>query len=137
MNDAMKQQVGGSHYKGMKIEPFEFGHANGYDPEAFSIMKYVSRHRSKGGLEDLKKARHIVDIRVALFYRWGLPALATSTIPVATFIKENDIPEPDANTLRRLHFIACFNEVDSVLADAETLKSMIDKIVDTYQKETT
>lgn len=106
MNDAMTKQVGGTHYKGMKIEPFEFGHANRYDPETFSIMKYVSRHRAKNGAEDLNKGLHIVDIRLAQISRWGTPAIARDSIPVDTFIRENGIPEAEASILRKLHFWA-------------------------------
>jgi hypothetical protein len=60
---ALKDQVGGSHYKVMAIEPIEFSMRNGYDACIHSIIKYVSRHRSKNGLDDIKKARHFVRIR--------------------------------------------------------------------------
>jgi len=49
-------QVGGNHYEKMKIQPAEYIHANGLDFFEGNIVKYVTRHRSKNGSEDIKKA---------------------------------------------------------------------------------
>ena len=49
-------QVGGAHYEKMKIQPVEYIHANGLDFFEGNIVKYVTRHRSKNGAEDIKKA---------------------------------------------------------------------------------
>ena len=57
-------QVGGDHYKAMAIQPFEYITANGIAFAEGSIIKYVSRHRRKGGVEDLKKARHFLDLLI-------------------------------------------------------------------------
>lgn len=51
-----RQQVGGDHYSKMKIQPTEYIHANGLDFFEGNIVKYVSRHRSKNGAEDILKA---------------------------------------------------------------------------------
>ncbi len=64
MNDALATQVGGSHYKGMKIQPMEFSMANGLDACQHTIIKYVARFRSKGGVEDLEKAKHCIDMLI-------------------------------------------------------------------------
>jgi hypothetical protein len=64
-NDAYKTQHGGTHYVNMGMQPIYFAMVNGWDAGAFSILKYVSRHRTKNGLEDLKKARHFMDLRQA------------------------------------------------------------------------
>lgn len=61
---ALKTQVGGDHYKHYAIEPVEFTLANGLGFCEGSIIKYVARHRFKGGIEDLKKARHYIDILI-------------------------------------------------------------------------
>ena len=135
MNDAMQRQVGGSHYKDMKIEPFEFGTANNYDPATFSVMKYITRHRGKNGLEDLNKAIHIVDIRVAMFVRYGLPRPATSTILVGAYVYENNIPKPEARALLNLHLWACLGRDETFRADAVHMKSLIEEIAKTYKEE--
>lgn len=57
-------QVGGTHYKGMAIQPFEYIHKNGIGFAEGCVIKYVSRWRAKGGVEDLKKARHFLDLLI-------------------------------------------------------------------------
>ena len=61
---ALDVQVGGGHYKGMKIQPMEYSMANGLDACQHTIIKYVSRFRDKGGLQDLEKARHCIDMLI-------------------------------------------------------------------------
>jgi hypothetical protein len=63
---ALAVQEGGSHYKSMKIQPVEYIHANGLGYFEGNVVKYVSRWRSKGGLQDLKKARHYLDLLIEL-----------------------------------------------------------------------
>lgn len=63
---ALQQQEGGKHYKDMKIQPVEYIHANGLGFVEGCVVKYVSRWRSKGGLEDLRKARHFLDLLIEL-----------------------------------------------------------------------
>ncbi len=103
---ALSRQVGGTHYKGMKIEPFTFGLVNHYDPACFSILKYVSRHATKNGVEDLMKAQHIAFIRadeMPTDYRHP----ARGMIGIETYIDENRIPELEAKILRDNHEWAC------------------------------
>jgi hypothetical protein len=65
---ALKTQEGGSHYKDMKIQPMEYSMANSLNACQHTIIKYVSRYKSKNGLEDLKKARHTLDMLIELEY---------------------------------------------------------------------
>lgn len=58
-------QVGGDHYKNMAIQPIEYILANELGFAEGAVIKYVSRHNFKNGLEDLRKARHILDILIA------------------------------------------------------------------------
>lgn len=58
---ANKLQVGGSHYKDQAIQPWDYIASNGLGYLEGNIVKYVSRWQSKGGLEDLKKARHYLE----------------------------------------------------------------------------
>lgn len=62
-------QVGGSHYKNLAIQPIEYIHANGIGFAEGSVIKYVTRWRDKNGVKDLEKARHFIDLLIALEQR--------------------------------------------------------------------
>ncbi len=57
-------QVGGDHYTKLPIQPFAFIQANGLGFAEGNVVKYVTRWRDKGGVEDLKKARHYLDLLI-------------------------------------------------------------------------
>lgn len=61
----MEVQIGGDHYKRMKIQPMEFSMRNGLDACQHTAIKYVTRFRDKGGIEDLIKAKHVIDMLIA------------------------------------------------------------------------
>ena len=63
---ALGGQVGGAHYTKLKIQPVEYVHANNLGYFEGSVIKYVTRWRDKGGLEDLRKAKHFIDILIEL-----------------------------------------------------------------------
>jgi hypothetical protein len=55
---ANEQQVGGAHYAIKAIQPWDFIIANNIGYLEGNIIKYISRWKDKGGIEDLKKAQH-------------------------------------------------------------------------------
>jgi hypothetical protein len=57
-------QIGGDHYKRMKIQPMEYILANNLGFCEGSVVKYVSRYQFKNGIEDLKKARQNLDFLI-------------------------------------------------------------------------
>jgi hypothetical protein len=61
---AFSRQEGGNHYKDMAIQPVEFILKNGLGFCEGNVVKYVSRWRAKGGVEDLRKARHYLDLLI-------------------------------------------------------------------------
>lgn len=61
---ALDTQVGGNHYKKLKIQPMEYSMANGLDACQHTIIKYVTRFRDKGGIADLEKAKHTIDMLI-------------------------------------------------------------------------
>ena len=63
---ALGAQVGGTHYKEMAIQPVEYIHSNGIGYFEGNVIKYVSRWRAKGGVADLEKARHYIDLLLDL-----------------------------------------------------------------------
>lgn len=68
---ALARQEGGGHYKDLKIQPIEYIHANGIPFAEGSVIKYVTRWRAKGGVKDLEKARHFLDLLIELESRNG------------------------------------------------------------------
>jgi len=65
---ALDVQVGGEHYKKYKIQPVEFIVANDIPFLEGNVIKYILRHKFKGGAEDLKKAKHYIDLMLELYY---------------------------------------------------------------------
>lgn len=63
-----EREVGGDHYRKMKIQPIEFITANGLNFCEGNIIKYVARHKQKNGKEDLLKARHYIDLLIESEY---------------------------------------------------------------------
>lgn len=63
MSTGTGRQIAGTHYLNMGMQPIEFAMANGWDAGAFSILKYLSRHATKNGLQDVQKAKHFVELR--------------------------------------------------------------------------
>ncbi len=58
------QQVGGSHYKDMKIQPVEFILANELGFCEGNVIKYICRYKQKGGVQDLKKVVHYAELLI-------------------------------------------------------------------------
>ena len=63
---ALDNQVGGSHYKNLKIQPIEYIYANNMPFIEASILKYISRWRNKNGIQDLMKAKHFIELLIEL-----------------------------------------------------------------------
>jgi len=61
---ALESQIGGGHYKDMKIQPMEYSMANGLDACQHTAVKYISRFRQKNGVEDLRKAIHCIEMLI-------------------------------------------------------------------------
>jgi hypothetical protein len=59
-------QVGGEHYQNKAVQPWDAMQAWMTD-EQFkgflwgNVIKYIARWQDKGGIEDLRKARHYMD----------------------------------------------------------------------------
>ena len=60
---SFNRQVGGKHYLEWKIQPMEFFIANKISKAEGDIIQYLLRHKGNRK-EDLKKARHILDMLI-------------------------------------------------------------------------
>ena len=58
---ANDRQEGGGHYKAKAIQPWDYIISNNLGFLEGNVIKYVSRYKDKGGIEDLKKAQHYLE----------------------------------------------------------------------------
>lgn len=63
---ALDRQEGGDHYTKLAIQPMEYCHRNSLDAPALKVIKYVTRWRDKDGLDDLRKAKHALEVWIEL-----------------------------------------------------------------------
>jgi len=68
-NNPYDVQYGGNHYKQFVIQPLEFTVKNNLSFPQGCVVKYVTRFEDKGGLEDLRKAKHYLE--VIAFEKYG------------------------------------------------------------------
>lgn len=61
---ALKHQVGGGHYKDCAIQPIQYIFANELGFCEGNIVKYVTRWRAKGGIDDLRKVIHYAQLLI-------------------------------------------------------------------------
>jgi hypothetical protein len=61
--EATKKQVGGSHYQ-TAIQPIEYILANELGFCEGNIVKYATRWKDKGGVQDLEKIKHYCDFLI-------------------------------------------------------------------------
>ena len=58
------KQVGGNHYKKYKIQPVEFIIKNNIGFGEGNVIKYILRFKDKGGIADLEKAKHYIELLI-------------------------------------------------------------------------
>ena len=68
MSNVYKKQIGGDHYQSMKIQPSEFINENDLPFAEGNAIKYICRHRHKGEVQDLEKAKHYIDMIIERDY---------------------------------------------------------------------
>lgn len=68
---ATERQVGGDHYKSLKIQPIEYIDANNLPYLEGNVVKYVTRHASKNGVQDIDKAIHYLELIKQMRYSEG------------------------------------------------------------------
>ena len=59
-----RKQVGGTHYQNLAIEPIDYILANELDFCEGNVVKYVSRWKNKGGIQDLRKAAQNIEFLI-------------------------------------------------------------------------
>ena len=97
---ASHRQVGGAHYATLTIQPSEFIQRNQLGWCEGNAIKYVCRHGSKNGRQDIEKAIHYLQ----LLLEWEYPNAPID--PPACSHPPRD-PGPDACGLYRDRPLAC------------------------------
>ena len=64
-DEARNRQVGGDHYRSLDPQPWDvfenwLGHEGFVGYLIGTTFKYLVRYKDKGGVEDLKKAQHVL-----------------------------------------------------------------------------
>tara|TARA_R100001369_G_scaffold50729_2_gene77466 strand:+ start:1250 stop:1651 length:402 start_codon:yes stop_codon:yes gene_type:complete len=71
-DEALDKQVGGNHYKDCGIQPVEYIYSNGLDFLEGNVVKYITRHRTKGdGEQDIRKVIHYAEMILEMAYKKG------------------------------------------------------------------
>jgi hypothetical protein len=67
--DARQEQVGGDHYRGLRIQPVELTYMIGGTPAFQNVCKYICRVKEGTAkrFEDLEKAKHFVRLEAQMF----------------------------------------------------------------------
>ena len=64
----LEKQVSGSHYKNYEVQPVEFCQRNKLNYCESAAIKYLCRHRDKNGIDDLRKAKHYIELLIEIEY---------------------------------------------------------------------
>lgn len=105
---ALDRQVGGSHYTGRGVQPVEIWLSCLLGGCESSVIKYLTRWRDKGGVQDLRKAKHFLEIILEADnyqeqfarQRQAYPMHTSSNMTANDYIRANNIPEPEATAIR-------------------------------------
>jgi len=62
------KQIGGRHYMDMVEQPSEFINKNKLQFAEGNAIKYICRHKHKGEVQDLEKAKHYIDMIIERDY---------------------------------------------------------------------
>ena len=65
---ALTEQVGGDHYKSLAIQPVEYIVKNNLGWCEGNAVKYITRHKSKNGAADIRKAIHYLNLLLEMEY---------------------------------------------------------------------
>ena len=63
---ALNSQIGGDHYKNLKIQPVQYIYANNIPFVEGCIIKYATRWKNKGGIKDLEKIIHFTKLLIEM-----------------------------------------------------------------------
>lgn len=117
-----EHQVGGDHYRS-EYQHWDLVINISLPYLEAQAVRYISRWRKKGGIQDVEKANHFIQklrsVQEIVFpYRSSAKVpLSMIVIEVGKYVSTNNLPLPEALISR---YLACW-ETDEELAEAERL----------------
>ena len=121
-------QVGGSHYKQHKLQPYEFFVANNVPHQKASIIRRILRydHATGHGLTDLNKILHEVELIKNLSH-YNV-TVQQRVISVEEFVKTNEIDIEKAGIIYMImHYETDFRFLDVINLKVRELKRAYEK----------
>ena len=128
MSKALDTQVGGNHYKNLAIQPVEYIFKNNLGYFEGCVIKYVTRWKDKGGVQDLEKAKHFLELLIDLqeqYAKEGMLDVVKQDLAVPFVVEQaepHEHPERDNSDYRYLiladsvmyprYFVGTFEESD-------------------------
>lgn len=116
--NALETQVGGTHYKKLKMQPIELIAKANLNFFQGNIVKYISRYESKNGVEDVKKAKHYAELAWELqpknYAGWLKDSIAKK------YCLENGFNKRKTNTIRHAvlgNYISVIKECNSLIEE--------------------
>lgn len=64
MTTPLEKQIGGDHYKSLKIQPIEYILDNDLGWCEGNIVKYITRWKQKNGVDDIRKVIHYAELLI-------------------------------------------------------------------------
>lgn len=81
-------QEGGSHYKDRGIQPVEYTEANKLNFQQGNVVKYITRHKEKNGVEDLGKVVHYALLEA--YFTYGIEGSTKLKQKILKMVGESD-----------------------------------------------
>lgn len=104
---ALDVQIAGSHYNARSIQPIEYVYANSLGFCEGNVVKYVTRHPYKNGIQDLKKAKHYIELLHDITLVNDLPGIVRArevNIEPAEFCAANNISVMEARIIEGITY---------------------------------
>ena len=111
--EALKEQVGGAHYKNLPFQPVELFAKTKCSAFQANIWKYITRYKYKDGWQDIRKCRHYAKLALELNCNCNI----SNDSVIEEFCRVNKLSPIQASIVRN----AANNKYESVIKDCERL----------------
>jgi hypothetical protein len=68
VESSLDVQIGGDHYSKLLIQPAEYAEYNNLPSLEGAVIKYITRHQDKNGIQDLEKAKDLINMIIDMRY---------------------------------------------------------------------
>lgn len=128
---ALDVQRGGDHYKNLSIQPVEFVMKNHMGFCEGNVVKYVTRWRNKGGLQDLDKAQHFIQFLIedspyqTVQHFMSIAFHQRGCLPADSYIEANDLSDEEGAVITAVLNWSNTGLAHNLEAAAESIQSLI------------